>query len=413
MAASIVVLAVTFNLFLALINAHITGLSKTHIILSELLIIGAAFGTTIIFWQQSMMRWVWLLWFMIITFLVLSAMNDRVEPKLARDVVLIPIFIMLGIVYAKGNVIRLVCILQTTVLAIMVFEGALPEAFGSVFNIQSFYINTRDFIEDQFWNENSNLFVSATRPNSRFLLEGIGIHRLSSLHLEPVSLGNWAIIITIFTVAFRHKMTMKTLAFLIISNLLILIGCDGRLATVTIGILILASFFFPYIPRKVLIFYLPASLILSYLVVTIYNLPPSGDDFPGRLSHSMQTFTNLDLIEYFGIAHSRSTRGADSGITYFVLTQSVIGVVVIWLSVCLLQPMRDRTSLIIAHTTALYISLTLLVSYSFFSIKSAALLWFLYGVAYQQALSETDQPKEPWRKQHNPDGQSRPQTQAT
>jgi len=396
-AALLLGLAVSFNLILAFLNANGMGVTRPLVVYSEILIVGIALAVIIVFWSPAMTRWLWLMWFMIINFMVLSVLNQEIELKLIRDVILIPVFVMLGMVYARGDVVRLVCLLQAFVVAIMVFEGLAPDLYGQVFNVKMFYVNTRDFVEENFWAQDSNLFISANRPNSRFLLDGLGIHRLSSLHLDPVSLGNWAIIVSIFTLSFRHQMTGRAFWFLVLTTFMILVGCDGRLATVTIVILIVASLAFPYMPRRVVVFYLPAIILLAAAGVYGFNLPAGGDDFPGRVAGSIRAFFGLDFAEYFGIAKHRVFRGADSGISYFTITQSIIGFAVIWICITLLMPMTTRASVVYVHATALYVSFTLLVSFSFFSIKTAALLWFLYGVAARRAYVEVPEPKLAWR----------------
>ena len=46
----------------------------------------------------------------------------------------------------------------------------------------------------------------------------------------------------------------------------------------------------------------------------------------------------VDFIGLMGFDAQLSDQAGDSGITYFVLTQSFVGVTVIWLAVCLFPP---------------------------------------------------------------------------
>lgn len=390
-AAIIVTAAVTFNFVLAFLNANAMAVNRGHIVIAEVLIVGAALGVSLLFWTPAMRRWMWLMWFMIFTFLIMSVLNQDVNIKLIRDVIIMPIFVMLGMCYAKGNYVRLIVILQTIVLGVMVFEGLAPDQFGQLLDVRGFYVNTRDFMDDQFWNEDSNLFISASRPNDRFLMAGSGLHRLSSIHLEPVTLGNWSIIIAIFILAFRHKLSWPVLIYLLVTNLLLLIGCDGRLATVTIAILAVASLAFPYLPRKMHVLYLPLIILISVIVTYSFNLTPGPDDFSGRVAGSIEVFTHLTWKEFMGISIWRGFIGADSGISYITVTQSIFGFVVIWMSICLLMPTNTRASVIFIHATALYVSFTLMVSFSLFSIKSAGILWFLYGMVARQAYDARSQ----------------------
>jgi putative polymerase len=70
-------------------------------------------------------------------------------------------------------------------------------------------------------------------------------------------------------------------------------------------------------------------------------------------------------------------------------------VFIIWLAICFLQPQTNRTAIVYMNALCIYISLSLLISFSMFSIKTAAPLWFLYG--YVRALSASSaQEEEPF-----------------
>jgi putative polymerase len=81
----------------------------------------------------------------------------------------------------------------------------------------------------------------------------------------------------------------------------------------------------------------------------------------------------------------------DSGIAYLLYSQSVIGAAAIWIAVALGLPQRDRASIVFSHTASIYVVLNLLISYSMFSIKTAALLWFVFG-ALARATSARESP---------------------
>ena len=208
------------------------------------------------------------------------------------------------------------------------------------------------------------------------------MHRLSSVFLEPVSLGNYCVIIAIFLIAYWHELGLGVRLFLAISTLALLIGCDGRLAAASILIVSIGSAFVRKLSSQWSVLYLPIILLLSMLFVWNSNVDPTQDNFGGRVAGSMRTLSQVDFFGLLGFDAQLSDQAGDSGITYFVLTQSVVGITVIWLAVCLLPIGRDYCMRLYVHGIAMFIPLNLMVSYSFFSIKVASLMWFCFGYFY-------------------------------
>ena len=169
--------------------------------------------------------------------------------------------------------------------------------------------------------------------------------------------------------------------FFVATTLISLVGSDGRLAAVTCILLLLGCFVFPVLPRYSNVLYLPAMLSLSGLIVSRFDLQNYGDNFSGRVAFSIHLLTrNLDITTLLGLHPEKLQLGAaDSGISDFVISQSVLGLAAIWLCVCLVPRYHDRRSTIFVHGICMYIAFNLLVSYSLFSIKSASLMWFMYG----------------------------------
>ena len=163
------------------------------------------------------------------------------------------------------------------------------------------------------------------------------------------------------------------------STLALLIGCDGRLAAGSILIVLTGTVFLRKISSRWSVMYLPIVLLASALFVWNFDLDPAKDNFAGRVAGSIGTLSQVDLTGLLGLDAQLSDQAADSGITYFVLTQSFVAVIVIWLAVCLLPVGRVYATRLYVHGIAMFIPLNLMVSYSFFSIKVASLIWFLFG----------------------------------
>ena len=388
LAATIVCAAVVFNLGLAFLNAHLLGVTRGHVILVEIFIVGAALTICMMSANQLMLPWATVFWLLATILLVSALVRQSFEPKHFRDILLIPIFIALGTSFAKGNIIRLFCFLQAVILAVAIFEALAPNAFGGIFNPASYYVRTRGLNEETFWNSESQLYLSAFRPTGRIFLEWLGIHRLSSVFLEPVSLGNWCIIVTIFITAFWRFMSRKALVFLGLSNIVLLVGSDGRLAMVSSILILVLSIFAFRLPRYIYFFYLPAAIVVAVIATVTFALDPIGDDFPSRIAGSMATLASFDLPAILGIDHTLINRSFDSGIGYLVLSQSIFGISVLWIAICFLQPPTSYRAVVLMQGICVYVALVLLVSYSLFSIKTAAPMWFLYGFVRARSFFE-------------------------
>ncbi len=375
---AIVFAAVTMNFFLAMMNANALDISRNIVIGGEVLIVLLSVAVCIKAFNKLMTPWVAVIWVLGILFVTLSLFRESIEPKFFRDVLIFPVFVMLGLAYAKGNIIRLFMVLQALIAGVMLFEGLFVDLFGDLVNPLSYYLNTRDWVdENSFWKSDSVLFISAWRPQDRFF-SIVDIHRLSSVFLEPVSLGNWLVIVAIFMIAMWREMSREAVIFFAATSVMILIGCDGRFATVSCLIILAVSAMALKLPRYFPFIYLPAAVAGAVLVV-LYLDPSRGDDFLGRLARSVELLQLMDVSSILGVDMDLIRRGADSGISYIILTQSIVGLAVFWCAICFLQPQNTRMSILCLNGVAIYVALNLLISYSMFSLKTAAPLWFLYG----------------------------------
>jgi putative polymerase len=386
MAAVILIAAVLFNAALAIVNGHVMALTQTHVALGQAVIIASAIGVIAFHTKRAMAPWLLLSLIIVAIQCCLVAFSQVFSAKSIGDAIMIPIFVMLGMIYARGNIVRLFGIIQLLVLFFMLMEVLSLDLFSNIFQIVRYYINTRGFSQSNFWNPDVNLFVSATRPNERFLLPFLNLHRMSSIFLEPVSLENYCVLATIFTAAFWSRMTSWTKLFFVVSTIVLLVGSDGRMATVTCAILVAGVWIFPRLPPYSPVLYLPAVVVAAFVCVAALHWSTYNDDFGGRAARSVQLLSNLSVDSFLGLNPMAAIHASDTGVAYFVLTQSIVGAVAIWLFICLVPSYRRAASTIVVHGMCLYISLNLLVSDSMFSIKTAAPMWFVYGYIVDSGL---------------------------
>jgi putative polymerase len=384
---TIVIVAVCFNALLAIVNGHGVQLNRGIIVFAEIAIYSAALAVIVFNADRKMQPWFLLAFFIVLNAVLLSLGNGNFNAKYPRDVLVIPVFIMLGMTWKPKDLERPIVMLQSIVAGVAFVEAFLPGTYADTMQIIKYYINTRDFAANSFWNNESTLFLSATRPGERFF-SFINMPRLSSVFLEPVSLGNYCVVIAIFVVAYWQNLAVRTRAYLIVSTLALLIGCDGRLAATSIVIVTAGMLFFRNLSSRWSILYMPAILLASALFVASSNIDLHADNFSGRLAGSIATLSSVDTLGLLGLNADLSVMAADSGISYFIITQSVLGVIVIWSAVCLLPLGHLSATRLYVHGIAIFVPLTLMVSFSFFSIKVASLMWFLFGYFLMQDYAE-------------------------
>jgi putative polymerase len=378
--AAIVIGAVTFNAVLAIANAHLHPLTPAVVIGVEAVLVFAAHLVALANYRPAMMQWYALLALLILVSIYRSLASEQLEIKYFRDVALIPTFIILGMTFDDRRLSQLVVIIHTIVIAGMVLEVVSTPAYAALFQIQDYYINTRGYVAADFWNKESDLYVSAMRPDSR-LFAFVDLHRLSSIFLEPVSLGDYCIAVVAFVSSRFSSLSPSMVAYLGIGTIAALIGCDGRLAAGASVMIIAAAFAAPCLPRNVSALALPASISAAIILVQFGGLTDITDDFGGRIAHTIVLLKQFDVNEYLGVSTDQDllSKAVDSGIAYLIMTQSLYAVGIIWMFITIgfRQDGLDRRRY--TNAVAVYLSFTMMVSYGFLTIKTAALLWFIHG----------------------------------
>jgi putative polymerase len=134
--------------------------------------------------------------------------------------------------------------------------------------------------------------------------------------------------------------------------------------------------------------FLPCAVLLLLVFVAIVPVPPVySNTFTGRLYGSGEVLASFDLSGWFGLSPPAITPW-DSGYAYIFGNVGIIGVAIAWLAfagIPVASPFGQRFRSVVA----VYIAALLCISgVSVFSIKTAALLWFLYGCAVREPREE-------------------------
>jgi putative polymerase len=378
--------ATCFNCVLCLIDTKLFAIPQAYVILCEIVIVSATLLYSIMRWNAAMMPMTLLLLLSTVLWLGVSLLTQEPNLLIIRDMIIPPVFLMLGIATASTRLPKFVIYLLLLVFAMAVFEAVAPLQFTRLLNIENYYIGTRGYTSGQFYNQQSELFASATRPDQRYMLPFLNIHRLSSIFLEPVSLGNYVVIVFIILLAYKEAISLRLFWPLLALDGMILIGSDGRLALSLCVILLLAARVIARFPRWGSLFVLPAVFITVLTMVTALGFVPGSDDLQGRTASTVYTLLGMDAGNWLGLTSKDSLNNfMDSGLSYFIASQSPLGLALLWIAVFGTGP-ASRRGLAMHYGAALYLSMTMIVSYSLFTIKTAALLWYMVGCSRDRDL---------------------------
>lgn len=369
--------AVLFNCVLCFVDTNLFTMNPLAVIAAEAAILGLAFLVPFSLGRRLPGRMDFLLLLLLATWLLLSFFRQSLELKFFRDVAIIPIFVILGMASHGVALHRRLFWLHMIILGFAVWEAISVESLVSFFSIGDYFANTRGLNPDDWWIENG-LYLSSIRPETRFLFPSLPLHRLSSVFLEPVSLGNYVIIATIWLTGFRRQIPRQMWLIAVFATLLLLIGSDSRMASATCLVVVALAPLRNWIPQYVPILTAPIVIAAMFLAVSIFGLESGTDDFGGRLAYSVDVFRTFGLEDYAGLSLDHINATQDAGFAYVFVSQSLIVALILW-GCLFVRSTGTPESKYVHLAVAVYLSLNLTVSWSLFSIKTAALLWFLLG----------------------------------
>lgn len=375
--------AMLFNFFLCFLNTAVGGIGTAAIIGCEVAIVVAVLLYTV----PTITYPRFLVIGSVILFLIaLSAarilLGSGVDIKPVRDL-LIPIaFFMLG---AGAGDLRMADRVVRVVVAIVIVVGAFeyffPDVFTRFFNVAGFYIERGTMAAGQAQGS-SNLFVSGMRPEGasggRGLFPILGNHRVSSIFLEPVSAGNFGIVV--FMWALVRSLTERRIFWgLGVSAMLIVVMADSRFGA-NFFILCLSLAWLPAAIRSATVAVLPAFALLALVLLPGPLSAHYGIDngFIGRIILSGRILEKYDLLNWFGL-ETPAFMTADSGYAYALGGMGIAGLLIFW-TMLLLTKGYGRRFYLFRDLTGAYFAVLLCISNSPFTIKTGALLWFLAGV---------------------------------
>lgn len=390
--------ATTFNMGLCFANTNVMAMSDMYVILCEFVILSLTFLA--VYRSLSNAHLILLgfvaMWPMLLAVVrYVTGNDDTIDVKIVRDLAIPIAFFLLGTAAPNLKTAdRIVTAAIVIVLIVALFEYFWIEMFTKFFNIAKYYIARGTLEAKQIW-QNSDLFISGTRPGGggegggRNLLPFLGDHRVSSVFLEPVSAGNFGVIAFLWGMV-RSRMENRIYFGTMAVAMVLIVLADSRFGAYLCIIALVASFF-PIAWTTMGAIFMPlialATLVVVPLIVTGSYDPQNryiDNGFVGRFVLSARILGEFDFLTWFGLK-APSMQAFDSGYAYAISRVGVIGLAVLWLIPFSLKN-PDRNFCLFRNLTAIYYGAIFCVSNSAFTIKTAALAWFLFGVIYQATL---------------------------
>ncbi len=388
----IVFAAVVFNFALCFIDTKLFSISAGVVISGEIALIAAAFS---LIWYRGNTLYVILL-ILAAYFFVVMLVRWEFDPKILRDFLIPFVFFFLGSYLGMvRSCDKLVTLLILLALGAALFEWLALNTYLHYFNVIQYYVERGTETSLQFDSANSlfirgsdtaaGLFINGTRFEGRTLLPFLGPHRVSGIFLEPVSVGNFGAIAFAW-VLLRDRSRVWVLLGKTFAIAAILVLADARFGFY-LCIFTLVIYFVAPVIRPTMLFIAPFLVMVALVVYADVNWQDLPDNtIGGRLLSAGISINDFDVWQMFGLRVSEAFRNGyagDSGYGYALIKVGVVGLAAIW-AIFAYTPVFNRDVLRFKNFTALYAISLLCISTSLFTIKTAALMWFLYGALNNQ-----------------------------
>ncbi len=391
--------ALGFNLLLCFVNTNLMSVGTLHVVASEVLIVSLVFLISYrsiqpicVILLASIALWT----LMLASIRLVVGTDPSFEIKIVRDLAIPFAFFLLGTRVRDIRIAdRVVFAAAGATLALALFEYFWLETFLRVFNVAKYYIargtmGARDALQS------ADLFISGMRPagaeGGRNLLPFLGDHRVSSVFLEPVSLGNFGAIVVIWGLVrwrFGQQLLVTTIAF----GLALIVLADSRFG----AYLCVLAFGMTLLPSRLITIGAMAIPVMALIILCIVPAVVTGsydpqnryvdNGFVGRFVLSAQILAEFDWLTWLGL-RALKMQAFDSGYAYIIGGIGIVGLLGVWM---LLFAIRGGSEQFYAlrNLTALYYGTVLCVSNSPFTIKTACLIWLLLGALARNGSKRT------------------------
>ena len=387
----IIIASICYQAVLCLVNTQVHIASRAIVGLSEAIIIFACLPIL----ARRLLPGTVMLLLLIAGLLVASSLfSGELNIKAFRDL-LIPIcFFWVGCNVGRPELAeRGLTIASIVILVFGFFELFFVDQFTRFFDIFGYYVSTGNLAPITDYVRESKLQLNGIRPEGigRTLFPGLlGSHRVSSVFLEPISMGNFATMCAAWGLS-KGPSEYRKMAFFVGIAFVMMVLSDSRFALMAVSLMVVARIMLKGSNINLAVL-APFLAIILLLVLGLDATGRGSDSFQGRLSFSGFTLMSFDMPMIFGVGDMGNF--ADQGYAYVISSFGLPICLLLWFSLWILK-MPDDESTRFRAFVAIYFSLILCISgNSAFAFKSAAVLWLLLGCSLRDPA--------PLRKSNNP-----------
>ncbi|NMG14115.1 polysaccharide polymerase [Aromatoleum bremense] len=374
---ALMLVAVSHQLWLCLLYTQFGIGGKSTVMIAEILMLAAALPLLL---KRLPLGFYLAAALLVANAVTLALLRDSLDPKPLRDLLVPLVFLGVGMsVGGEGNADRLLKRVVWLVLAFAMFEFMALGVFTRFFDIQSFYLARGVGAPEMGLYRPDKLVASGMRPDAigRMLAAFLGPHRVSSIFIEPVSLGNFAVICAAWGLA-KAREQWREAAFFVAAAVVMTVLSDSRFATLTIGVLLLLRLV-PLRGAETLLMPLPFLCVGALALVAFATGGEYSDSLVGRLTLTGRTLMTMGGGELFGFDQP-AQRYFDMGYPYVLANFGLFACLLLWAAFWLLPAQGTATTRRFHAFVAIYLVLILCVSgNSAFAFKTSAVLWYLLG----------------------------------
>lgn len=372
----VLIASISYQAVLCLLNTQAHFVSRAIVGLSEALILAACLPII----ARRLLPGVIMMLLLISAVLVFTSFfSGQLNIKAFRDLLIPLCFFWVGCNIGKPELAERGLIAAIVVVLIFgFFELFFVDQFTRFFDIFNYYVGTGSLVPITDYVRESKLQMNGIRPEGigRTLFPGLlGSHRVSSVFLEPISLGNFATMCAAWGLSKDTKQLRSMLLFLGAAFVMMVLS-DSRFALMAVSVMVMLRIALKgdMINFAVLTPFLALALLLT---LGIDATGRGSDSFQGRLAFSGFTLFQFDLPMMFGI--SITDYFGDQGYAYAISSFGIPICLLLWFGLWILK-MPDEQSTRFRALVAVYFSLILCISgNSAFAFKSAAVVWLLLG----------------------------------
>ncbi|HQT33822.1 MAG: polysaccharide polymerase [Hydrogenophilales bacterium 17-64-65] len=375
--SAILIGSVVYQAVLALVHTHLFRASALAVAAAEFAIYLACL---LVLAKRIRLEFVAIVALVLAYLLLLSIFRNALEFKGFRDVIIPLLFFWLGRHVADiGYADRLLKLLVSVVLVFAFFELFFLDQYTRLLNIFSYYVSTGTVTVTTNFITDSALNLNGLRPEGigRTIFPSLlGSHRISSVFLEPVSLGNFSVIVAAWGLS-KPRTEYKQMLFFLLSAITLIALSDSRYGLIVVTSLIVMRITVTGRFNTAAIL-LPFVSMLVLVLIGLFFEGRIADNIMGRLFWTGNTLLGFDVEKMLGVQGFNMPYG-DMGYAYLLSRWGVLLCIALWVGLWMVK-MPDERGVRFRAYAALYISLILTVSgTSFFALKTAGLLWFLMG----------------------------------